>query len=401
MKKIYIWGAGYYLQQVIEEIDDTKAYIAGILDNDKRKQGKKLLQTIPIISPSDILNKDFDYVVISVKEYKSIETICERMGIHNEKIVAYWNGGYKEFIFKKHTQRIEELMEEKKQLQFYLDSMPYELGVKYVPEIQKGSVLLQKIMKDHSSLCRFGDGEFEIIRGNERPWFQMPDIELGKRLKEVFISENKRINIAIPQNFVGLEQYKKDAADNIRSYMFGDTRKYILDLVNRKRVYYDTYVTRPYIIYKERTNADIIFHLFKEIWKCRNVLIIEGEYSRIGIGNDLLECAKSVLRIVCPSKNAWNKYDSILNTILQKVSKESLICISLGPCATVLAYDLFREGYQALDIGQLDNEYDWYLSGTEKRTKIPGKMVAEIMEEQQFEIKDEKRYKEQIIAKII
>ena len=78
-----------------------------------------------------------------------------------------------------------------------------------------------------------------------------------------------------------------------------------------------------------------------------------------------------------------------------------MICISLGPSATVLAYDLAKEGYQALDIGQLDNEYEWYLREAEERIEIPGKMVAEIAAEQKFEIADEAVYKNQIIARIV
>ena len=64
----------------------------------------------------------------------------------------------------------------------------------------------------------------------------------------------------------------------------------------------------------------------------------------------------------------------------KKIGKEEnrLICITLGPAATVLAYDLGKAGIQAIDIGQLDNEYEWYLQGVQERTEIKGKMVAEI-----------------------
>ena len=42
MLRVYIWGAGYYARQVIEEIDNTKAKILGILDYDERKQGSRM-----------------------------------------------------------------------------------------------------------------------------------------------------------------------------------------------------------------------------------------------------------------------------------------------------------------------------------------------------------------------
>jgi len=63
-------------------------------------------------------------------------------------------------------------------------------------------------------------------------------------------------------------------------------------------------------------------------------LIVEGEQSRIGIRNDLLNQTKSIKRIICPTKNAFRVYNKILNSVL-KISKDHLILIALGPTATV------------------------------------------------------------------
>ncbi len=401
MLQVYIWGAGNCVRQVAEEIDLTKAEIAGILDQDERKQGTELFPSLFVCSPQEIPGKDFDYVVVSIKNYESVEKECVRLGIAPEKVICYWKEGADDSIFVRRAERIEKLVKEKNIFRCRLDSAPYEWEIEASPRILRGTELLEKIYADHSSLCRFGDGEFEMIREKERPWFQKSDPELSRRLKEVLFSEDSGINIAVAQNFVGLEQYKEAAADAIREYMYGDTRREILQLLNSQRCYYDTYVTRPYIIYKDKKNADEIFPLFKKIWNCREVVIVEGEYSRIGIGNDLMKNARSLSRILCPSQNAWDKYQEILHEVLCRVSRQSLICISLGPSATVLAYDLAKEGYQALDIGQLDNEYEWYLREAEERIEIPGKMVAEIAAEQKFEIADEAVYKNQIIARIV
>lgn len=401
MIQVYIWGAGHYLQQVLEEIDNTKVKILGILDSDEKKQGIELFPSILIISPLEILEKDFDYLIITIKDFNCIENECNKMGIVSEKVISYWKEKQNNNIFVERAIRIEELTRRNRRLEFLLDSAPYEWGVKPSPQILEGVMLLKKIIQDHSSLCRFGDGEFEMIRKNERPWFQKPDSVLSRRLKEVLCSEDNMINIAIAQNFIKLERYKDNAAECIREYMYGGTREYILGILNRDRIYYDAYVTRPYILYQDRKNADKIFPLFKEVWKKRDIVIIEGEYSRIGVGNDLMKDADSVCRILCPSKNAWDKYEEILRIVLKKVSKESLICISLGPCATVLAYDLAKEGYQALDIGQLDNEYEWYLQGAKERVKISGKLVAEFSGKQELEMAGEIDYKNQVITKIV
>lgn len=401
MLQVYIWGAGSCVRQVIGEIDQTKVKIQGILDQDEKKQGIKLFSCIPVISPEEVIGKKFDYLIISIKKYELIESECVKLGIPCEKVISYWKEKPDDNIFVKRAKRVEELIEENRVLQCRLDSAPYEWGLNTSPHILDGRILLEKIIKDHSSLCRFGDGEFEMIRKRNRPWFQEASITLSKRLKEVLLSQNEAINIAIAQNFTEFDKYKEDAADEIRSYMFGNTRKDILDMIDMNRYYYDTYVTRPYMIYKDKKNADEIFPLFKKIWNGRDVVIIEGEYSRIGVGNDLMKNVHSISRILCPSKNAWNKYEEILSIALKEISLKALICISLGPSATVLAYDLARKGYQALDIGQLDNEYEWYLRGARDRVEVSGKMIAEFAGRQNLEMVGAQEYREQIIARII
>ena len=72
------------------------------------------------------------------------------------------------------------------------------------------------------------------------------------------------------------------------------------------------------------------------------------------MGNNLFAGARSVKRILCPTVNAWDVYDQILSSVLDVAGGEDLICISLGPTATVMAYDLGEKGFQALDIGQLE-----------------------------------------------
>ena len=52
--------------------------------------------------------------------------------------------------------------------------------------------------------------------------------------------------------------------------------------------------------------------------------------------------------------------------------------IVLGPVATLMAYDLAMENYWAIDIGQLDVEYEWFLRGVEDRCDIPYKTVSEV-----------------------
>lgn len=73
-----------------------------------------------------------------------------------------------------------------------------------------------------------------------------------------------------------------------------------------------------------------------------------------------------------PKAHAFEHYNEILNEA-RKESKDKLFIVILGPTATILAYDLAKSGYQALDMGHLAKDYDWFLR---KEEKIIGKFFA-------------------------
>ena len=79
--------------------------------------------------------------------------------------------------------------------------------------------------------------------------------------------------------------------------------------------------------------------------------------------------------------------------------------LALGPTATALAYDLYKSGYQAIDIGHVDIEYEWFLKKASKKMKIKGKYIGEGVstKEERLNIGDivDEKYESQIIAKII
>ena len=123
-------------------------------------------------------------------------------------------------------------------------------------------------------------------------------------------------------------------------------------------------------------NFEMCFSMLSEEWKDKDVVMIEGEKSRIGVGNDFFGKAKSVRRILCPAKNAYSKIDEIESAALG-FPKECLILIALGPAATVLAYRLYKKGFRALDIGHMDIEYEWYKIRAKNKVPVKNKYVNE------------------------
>ena len=117
----------------------------------------------------------------------------------------------------------------------------------------------------------------------------------------------------------------------------------------------------------------------KSIWNNRNILIIEGEKTRLGVGNDLFNNSKSIKRIICPSENAFKVYEIIIDYIKNlKLELKTLILISLGQTATALTYDLSKFGYQIIDFGHFDIQYEFFLRNATKPIIIPNKYVNEV-----------------------
>lgn len=270
------------------------------------------------------------------------------------------------------------------------------------PIVHSGSEAIQRIQKEHLSMCRFGDGEFAIIKGENRQKFQHTDERLAQRLLEVLQDTDEKILICIPNIYGSLSPYNDDCRYNIRAYLTDETRQHTYQLLDFQRIYYDAYVTRPYASHIDnQTNApQKRFQMLKQLWEGRKLLIIEGEKTRMGVGNDLFDNADNVRRILAPAEHAFDQYDAILNTALQQ-SKDSLVLIALGPTATVLAYDLAKAGYQALDIGHIDIEYEWMLTGKGTKTAIPHKYTNEVSGGNLVEDIFDETYEKQIIARCL
>ena len=74
--------------------------------------------------------------------------------------------------------------------------------------------------------------------------------------------------------------------------------------------------------------------------------------------HDIYDNAKSVSYIYGPKEHAFREYDRIFAEARQ-LPKDRLIIIVLGPTAKLLAYDLNKLGYRALDLGHMAKAYEW------------------------------------------
>lgn len=266
---------------------------------------------------------------------------------------------------------------------------------------------VDKIIIDQLSVCRFGDGELDMITSlsvgydeSRKSNFQNFDEKLALRLRKILKAEQQSVSkilVCIPavwKNSRTLESKPKHFVERSFVNNSGMIRKSI----NSDYIYGDSYFTRYYMDFLNKDKGSYIKHLQK-IWDGRDLCIIEGSQSRLGVGNDLFSNANSIVRILCPALSAFSKYDEIL-LAAKNISKDKLVLIALGQTATVLAYDLAENGYQAIDIGHVDVEYEWFLMKAKEKVALPNKFVNEVDGGRKFTQESNASYLSEIVAQI-
>lgn len=234
---------------------------------------------------------------------------------------------------------------------------------------------LDYIERYHPSVARLGDGEISLMLGASQV-FQDTDSLLEKRLREIVETPSSpRLLVCLSDTFHDIGRLVPPAQRWWRGHQQTFAAFYE-QLGKRGNVYGNTMVTRPYMDLQDRNQAGTIFRRIKKWWQDRDLLIVEGAYTRSGVGNDLYDNAHSVQRIICPPKNAWGKYREI-ETAIKKYGEGKLVLVMLGMAATVIAADLADWG-QVIDSGHLDPEYEWYRQGAVDRVPIQGKHTAEM-----------------------
>lgn len=220
---------------------------------------------------------------------------------------------------------------------------------------------LKYLQEKNCSFARFGTDEFVLMQGMGVAT-QFYEESLAKRLEEVFDSNDEGFAVGIPHHFLRYHKY----TDFFELFVLSvqNQRKYLRKICNYKSKYIDTGITQTYQIYND-LDFNKYFNEWKKILANRKVTLIVGEGIREKIEFNLLQECESVEYICVPSINAYDKYDEILSKA-KTVTKDNLICVIAGPTAKVLVFDLFKEGYQAWDIGHLLKDYDAYMKKIER-----------------------------------
>ncbi len=244
--------------------------------------------------------------------------------------------------------------------------LPQNYGRLQLPQINDPEETIAAITEGRRSICRFGDGEFKLMEGEDIP-FQKGSPEIANRLHEVFASNNPDILIGIHSCLFKIPSIVLPVVKLFYYLKSAHYRHQVLQLVDPEKTYCSAEFTQLYMLY-ENYDFETYYRKMAQIWNNRDITIICGRGIMDKITHNIFDSAASVEYIYAPSQNAFDSYDDLLKQAKQ-IDKNRLVIIILGPTATVLAYDLALCGYQALDFGHIFKDYDAFIA---RQPRTPG-----------------------------
>lgn len=224
------------------------------------------------------------------------------------------------------------------------------------------------LLNTGKSMVRFGDGEIVMIKGGDL-MLQKASPEIAEGLAGILAYPHDDLIVTIPGIFETLSDHHRESRQFWRDHLLF-CRKTYEKYCNPDRIYYSTFVSRGYYYAADRSGCGAQFAKIRKIWENRDIVVVEGERTHNGVGNDLLDTARSIERIICPPSNAYEAIPAILDACTA-YGKDRLFLLSVGVAAKFLTVELFEQGYRVLDIGNLDMEYEWFVR------RAPGKMKLE------------------------
>lgn len=228
-----------------------------------------------------------------------------------------------------------------------------------VYNIKSALETLEYLNNSNVSLCRFGDSELDIIFDHKDTVFQKYDKKLAQRLEEILSSNDPNLLIGI--NYFWFHD-PSPIVDNQKIFYLTNASKYrnmIMGSLDKNVIYGDSAFTFPYMLYKSM-DFDSYYAKFEQLWKDKDIVLIIGKGIFDKIHTNIFLSAKSIEYIYGANVNAFDHYEELLSKA-SETDQNKIKFIIMGQTATVLAYDLFKLGHRAIDLGHIAKDYNAYI----------------------------------------
>ena len=150
------------------------------------------------------------------------------------------------------------------------------------------------IINNRCNVSRFGDGEFYVASGASNG-FQKPDKRLSRMLRDTLATSHKNLLLCIPISLTTIEGLTLHSKLFTTEFIHNHLKDAVMPYVPLDKRYGDSLFTRFYMSKSNKTNRRLRAYVdkLKSLWANQDVLLVEGEFSRNGVGNDLFDNVKS------------------------------------------------------------------------------------------------------------
>lgn len=102
MKKVLVFGAGKGYARLKAVLDESRAEIAAIIDNNSNKWGSEL-DGKPVIAPEAVKQMDYDCIIITSQFFDQMASQLRQMGVSPEKILNFFSNDISQFMGHGHA----------------------------------------------------------------------------------------------------------------------------------------------------------------------------------------------------------------------------------------------------------------------------------------------------------
>lgn len=232
------------------------------------------------------------------------------------------------------------------------------------PETSLDFDLLVEKLRSGCSLSRFGDGEYAIIKGktNSRIYFDRATRQAKHRLLQVLQEpiDNHLLGMIHPDvvvnqlSFVNvLSAFNRVSSTGLRCRMpmFAEYDEESLQIYRRLK-------DSPRPVFETGSFRNTSREQQERLWEGKDILYVIGSVRTIEKYDislkEIFRKANSFEMMETVTEFALSEhYDEILERLLSHPDlSNKMILLSQGMAGTVLAYDLAKRGYHAIDLGQ-------------------------------------------------
>ena len=168
---------------------------------------------------------------------------------------------------------------------------------------------INELLHTEKSMVRFGDGEIVMIKGGDL-MLQKASPEIAEGLRRILSYPDEKLMVTIPDIFETLSDHHSASRQFWRDHLLF-CRKTYERYCDPGRSYYSTFVSRCYYYAADRSGCGAQFAKIRKIWENRDIVVVEGERTHNGVGNDLFDTARSTERIICPPSDAYRAVPAI------------------------------------------------------------------------------------------